>query len=255
MEPQTNADKIKSKATTETHERFTRDALSGKLYLRRPIWDGSSETPLNPASSILNPESSIEEILDFWLGSCGPDGALDPEKRRMWFGDGRKYDAEIRERFGVFHERAARGELDQTWAGSARGRLALIVLLDQFSRHIHRGTGAAFAQDQAAQRLAADGIARGLDRGLIPAARSFFYLPLEHAEDIALQRLSVESFGRLCDDVAAACRKDYERFLDYARRHYEIIERFGRFPHRNDALGRRSTAEEIEFLKQPGSSF
>jgi uncharacterized protein (DUF924 family) len=173
----------------------------------------------------------------------------------MWFGDGRKYDAEIRERFGALHGRAAGAEFEEQWAESARGRLALIVLLDQFSRHIHRGTGAAFAQDPAAQRLVVDGIARGLDHGLIPAARSFFYLPLEHAEDIALQRLSVEHFGRLCDGVTPAWRKDYESFLDYAQRHHDIIARFGRFPHRNAALGRPSTAEEIEFLKQPGSSF
>ena len=135
---------------------------------------------------------------------------------------------------------------------SARGRLALIVLLDQFSRHIHRGTGAAFAQDPAAQRLATDGIERGLDRDLIPAARSFFYLPLEHAEDIALQRLSVESFRRLCDEVAPAWRKDYESFLDYAQRHHDIIARFGRFPHRNAALGRQSTPEEIEIPEAAG---
>lgn len=200
-------------------------------------------------------ESSIEQVLHFWLSGCGADGALEPAKRKMWFGDGRSHDAEIRERFGSIHQRACRGELEQTWAGNARGRLALIVLLDQFSRHIHRGSGSAFAQDPAAQRLAVDGIERGLDRALIPAARSFFYLPLEHAEDISLQRLSVESFRRLCDDVAPPWRKDYESFLDYAQRHHDIIARFGRFPHRNDALERESTPEEIEFLKQPGSSF
>jgi len=197
----------------------------------------------------------IEQVLDFWLGACGADGALDPGKRRMWFGDGRKYDAEIGARFGALYGRAAGGGLEAMWAESPRGRLALIVLLDQFSRHIHRGSGSAFAQDPAAQRLAVDGIERGLDRALIPAARSFFYLPLEHAEDISLQRLSVESFRRLCDYVAPPWRKDYESFLDYAQRHHDIIARFGRFPHRNDALGRESTPEEIEFLKQPGSSF
>ena len=197
----------------------------------------------------------IEQVLDFWLGACGADGALDQDKRRMWFGDGRKYDSEITARFGRLHQRAARGELEAKWAGSARGRLALIVVLDQFSRHVHRGSGSAFAQDPAAQRLATDGIERGLDRDLIPAARSFFYLPLEHAEDLALQRLSVESFRSLCGEVAPAWRKDYEGFLDYAQRHHDIVARFGRFPHRNAALGRQSTSEEIEFLKQPGSSF
>ena len=199
--------------------------------------------------------SDGEAVLDFWLAGCGADGALDAAKRRMWFGDGRKHDAAIRERFGALHARAAAGELERDWAGDARGRLALIVLLDQFSRHIHRDTGAAFAQDAAAQRLATAGIAHGLDSELIPAARTFFYLPLEHAEDIALQRLSVESFRGLCDAVAPAWRKDYEGFVDYAQRHHDIIARFGRFPHRNAALGRRSTPEEIEFLEQPGSSF
>jgi uncharacterized protein (DUF924 family) len=199
--------------------------------------------------------SEVETVLDFWLGACGADGALDPQKRRMWFGDGRKYDAEIGARFGALYGRAAGGGLEEMWAESPRGRLALIVLLDQFSRHIHRGSGSAFAHDPAAQRLAVDGIERGLDRDLIPAARSFFYLPLEHAEDLALQRLSVENFRSLCGEVAPAWRKDYESFLDYAQRHHDIIARFGRFPHRNDALGRESTEEEAEFLKQPGSSF
>ena len=199
--------------------------------------------------------NELETILEFWLGACGADGALDPAKRRMWFGDGRKHDDEIRARFGALHERAARGELEATWAASARGRLALIIVLDQFSRHIHRGTAVAFAQDTMAQHLVKDGIERGLDRDLIPAARSFVYLPLEHAEDIALQRLSVESFRGLCDVVAPAWRKDYESFLDYAQRHRDIIERFGRFPHRNAVLARASTAEEAEFLEQPGSSF
>jgi uncharacterized protein (DUF924 family) len=197
----------------------------------------------------------IEQVLAFWLGACGADGALDPARRKMWFGEGRRHDAEISARFGPLHQRAGAGELGQKWARSSRGRLALIVLLDQFSRHIHRGTAAAFAQDPVAQRLATEGIERGHDRELIPAARSFFYLPLEHAEDIALQRLSVEQFERLCDEVAPAWRKDYEGFLDYARRHHDIIARFGRFPHRNAALGRQSTVEEIDFLKQPGSAF
>src|SRR5262249_33598313 len=178
-----------------------------------------------------------------------------PAKRRMWFGDGSNYDAEIRERFGTLHERAASGELEDEWAASARGRLALILVLDQFSRHVHRGSGSAFAQDAMAQRLAADGIARALDPDLIPAARTFFYLPLEHAEDITLQRHSVESFRHLCDGVAPEWRKEYEGFLDYARRHHDIVARFGRFPHRNAALGRASTPEEAEFLKLPASSF
>lgn len=199
--------------------------------------------------------NKIEDVLDFWFGACGADGSLDPAKRKMWFGDGRKYDAAIRERFGALHERAARGELDRTWPATPPGRLALIVVLDQFSRHIHRDTPAAFAQDPAAQRLALDGIRENVDRELIPAQRCFFYLPLEHAEDMELQRLCVRCFDGLARTVALEWRKEYESYLDYAHRHRDIIERFKRFPHRNTVLGRESTAAEKKFLEQPGSSF
>ncbi len=199
--------------------------------------------------------SESEDVLEFWFGACGADGALDPSKQKMWFGDGHQYDDGIRARFGELHARASRGELEKEWGATPRGRIALIVVLDQFSRHIHRGTERAYAQDPLAQRLAADGIGRNVDRGLIPAQRAFFYLPLEHAEDIELQRLSVRCFDGLSHTVATAQRKEYESFLDYARRHRDIIERYGRFPHRNPILGRGSTPEETEFLKQPGSSF
>lgn len=199
--------------------------------------------------------NEIEQVLDFWFGQCAPDGSLDLAKKKMWFGDGRKHDAAIRERFGALHERAGRGELDQEWAETPAGRIALIVLLDQFSRHIHRDTPAAFAHDPAAQKLAVAGIDQGVDHQLIPAQRAFFFLPLEHSEDIELQRLCVRCFDGLAHTVAPAWRKDYDGFLDYARRHLEVIERFGRFPHRNKALGRQSTPAELRFLKKPGSSF
>ena len=199
--------------------------------------------------------SEIEQVLDFWFGASGADGTLDPMKKRMWFGDGRKYDDDIRHRFVALHERAARGDLQHGWIETPRGRIALVVVLDQFSRHIHRGTPAAFEQDFAAQQLVIEGLGEGMDHELTPAERAFFYLPLEHAEDLELQRLSVRCFDGLAHTVALAHREDYDGFLDYARRHLEVIERFGRFPHRNAILGRASTPEEIEFLKQPGSSF
>lgn len=199
--------------------------------------------------------TDIEQVLDFWFGACGPDGALDRAKQKMWFGSGHQHDAVIRKQFGKLHRRAARGELDAEWAATPRGRIALIVVLDQFSRHIHRGTASAFAQDPAAQRLALAGVEQGVDRALIPAQRAFFYLPFEHAEDLKLQQLSTRSFERLASEVAPAWRKEYAGFADYAGHHRDIVERFGRFPHRNQILGRVSTPEEIEFLKQPGSSF
>ena len=199
--------------------------------------------------------SETDEVLDFWFGACGADGALDRARQKMWFSGGRQHDAAIRKRFGKLHRRAARGELDAEWAATPRGRVALIVILDQFSRHIHRGTAAAFAQDPAAQRLAVDGVEQRMDRELIPAQRAFFYLPFEHSEEVKLQALSTRSFERLVSEVAPAWRKEYASFADYAGHHRDIVERFGRFPHRNKILGRASTPEEIEFLKQPGSSF
>jgi len=199
--------------------------------------------------------NEIEQVLDFWFGSCGADGALDPAKQKMWFGDGRKYDNEIRERFGTLHERASRGELDKGWGGSSQAAVALIVVLDQFSRHIHRDTARAFARDTVAQKIAVAGVDAGMDRKLIPAQRTFFYLPFEHAEDLELQRLGVRCFDGLARTVAETHRGEYQGFLNYARRHRDIIERFGRFPHRNKILGRVSTPEEIKFLKQPGSTF
>jgi uncharacterized protein (DUF924 family) len=198
--------------------------------------------------------NNAEQVLDFWFGACGADGSLDPAKQKMWFGDGRKYDAEIREKFGALHERASRGELEE-WAETPRGRMALVILFDQMSRHIHRDTPRAFAQDPAAQKLALDGINRNVDRELIPAQRAFFYIPFEHAEDIELQRLGVRCFDGLARTAAAQVKKDYESFCDYCQRHRDIIERFGRFPHRNAILGRVSTPEETKFLKQPGSAF
>jgi uncharacterized protein (DUF924 family) len=199
--------------------------------------------------------NEIEKVLDFWFGACATDGALDRAKQKMWFSDGSNYDAAIRKQFGKLHRRASRGELDAEWAATPRGRIALIVVLDQFSRHIHRGTAVAFAQDLAAQHLADAGVEQGVDRALVPAQRAFFYLPFEHAEDLKLQRLGARLFERLATEVAPAWRKEYASFADYSGHHRDIIERFGRFPHRNKILGRISTPEEVEFLKQPGSSF
>jgi uncharacterized protein (DUF924 family) len=199
--------------------------------------------------------SEIEQVLDYWFGASAADGSLDPTRKKMWFGDGRKHDAEIRDRFGALHERAGRGELDAEWTATPRGTAALVVVLDQLSRHIHRDTPAAFACDPPAQLLVTTALDRRLDRELIPPHRAFFYLPLEHAEDLELQRLAVRCYDGLARTVPEAQRREYEGFLDYAQRHLEIIRRFRRFPHRNRILGRASTPEEIEFLKQPGSAF
>ena len=193
----------------------------------------------------------------FWFGATADeDDEPDIVARQsaLWWKKQPEVDAEIRLRFAPLVTRAAVGELDD-WLGSPRGRLALILLTDQFPRNIWRGQAAAFAFDVLALRWAKETIARGLDRDARPIERVFLYLPLEHSEDLADQREAVRLFDALGGEVAAAARPAFAGYLDYARRHLEIIERFGRFPHRNAALGRETSAAEAEFLRQPGSAF
>ncbi len=191
----------------------------------------------------------FEAILEFWFGTFPDAWHADPAKKPMWFKNGRQYDSEIFTRFGVDYFAACNGELDY-WAESPRGRLALIILLDQFSRHIHRGTAQAFAQDEKAQTFCLDGIARGDDLNLHPVERSFFYLPLEHAENLQRQQYSVAAFEGLVQDVPEPHRAMFESMLDYARRHHYVIEKFGHFPELNAILGRESSAEELAFIEQ-----
>lgn len=197
---------------------------------------------------------NYEAILKFWFGDLKSDQDFPEDKVEMWFRKSDETDRYIREHFEADLLLAAAGELE-LWKETPRGGLAWIVLLDQFSRNIHRGNARAFAQDPLALRQALAMLKRGEDRTLRPIERPFVYLPLEHAEDLEMQRRSVRAFEQLMEDVPAGHEIAYDSFRDYAVRHLEIIERFGRFPHRNDILGRQSTPEEIEFLREPGSSF
>jgi len=196
----------------------------------------------------------IEKILEFWFGTFPNAWTGDQSKYDMWFNNGAAHDSVIFSSFGSDYFRAVDGALD-SWSESPRGRLALIILLDQFSRHIHRGTAAAFAQDEKSQQLCIDGIGAGDDQNLHPYERVFFYLPLQHAEDIELQNLSVEAFKQLVLDVPEGYREPFEDALDWAQKHHYVIERFGRFPELNEILGRESTAEELAFLQEGDYSF
>lgn len=191
----------------------------------------------------------IEKILEFWFGTFPDAWSSDPSRVAMWFKNGADYDVEIFTTFGADYQMAIEGELD-SWNESPRGRLALIILLDQFSRHIHRGTAASFALDLKAQQLCIDGISAGDDLNLHPVERSFFYLPLEHAEDLERQNLCVEACQQLIEDVPEEYRGPFVISLEWARSHQYVIERFGRFPELNEILGRDSTNEEMEFLKE-----
>jgi len=186
------------------------------------------------------------EVLAFWFGS--PDSPELGRPRKCWFEKSALFDAEICSRFLDVYERAAAGELG-SWQCSPLSALALAVVLDQFPRNMFRGEARAFAADALALHVARVIAGLRFDAVLRPVERWFAYLPFEHAEDPAAQRRSLALFGSLAQDPESAGA------ADYALRHYEIIARFGRFPHRNAILGRESTPEEIEFLEQPGSSF
>ncbi len=186
------------------------------------------------------------EVLEFWFGK--PDDADYGKYRKEWFTKNPEFDREVRSRFLQTYQQAAAGELDD-WKNSPQGCLALIILLDQFPRNMFRGQPQAFATDPQALAYAKYAVERGFDKELLPIQRQFIYMPFEHSENLADQHQCIELVSTL---------KDYPECvsnIDYAHRHFKIIERFGRFPHRNKILGRETTLEEAEFLKQPGSSF
>ncbi len=202
-----------------------------------------------------DPLPGPEEVLGFWFGTGDLD---DPEvlqeRKRAWFvADGRA-DDEIRERFGPLLDAAQRGGLD-TWAASARGALALVLVLDQFPRNVHRGSPEAFACDALALAACEAGIAAGQDARLHPMEAAFLYMPMQHAEDRAVQARSCALTEALATRAAPAIRDLVAETASHAREHREIVERFGRFPHRNAALGRESTAEERAYLDAGAKTF
>jgi uncharacterized protein (DUF924 family) len=195
-----------------------------------------------------------DSIRDYWFGPGADDLTVAQQRSKLWWSKNPDADAEIRHRFEGRVQATAAGELDG-WATTPRGMLALILLTDQFPRNMYRNTPEAFRFDPLAQKWCQAALARRMERSLRPIERVFLYLPLEHAEALPLQEESVRRFTGLYQEVPAEQMDTFRRFLMFALRHRRVIERFGRFPHRNAILGRESTAEEIEFLKEPGSSF
>lgn len=195
--------------------------------------------------------SRVRAILDFWF--LPPDHPEHGRLRKVWFMKDAAFDAEIRARFLGDHEQAAAGAYD-AWAETPDGALALLILLDQVPRNLFRGEARAFATDAKARAIARQAIAAGHDQRLPSVQRMFIYLPFEHSEDLADQQRVVALFESL-PATTAFPPQARDEIIDYGRRHLAIIARFGRFPHRNAALGRPSTPEERAFLEQPGSSF
>ena len=195
-----------------------------------------------------------EAILDYWFGAPGSAAEISKRQSALWFGKLAEKDREVSERFTPTFSAAIAGLLDH-WSESPRGRLALVIVLDQFPHHIHRDTPQAFAQDAKALALSMAALAAGEDKQLTLIERVFLYLPLEHAESVAMQDLSVAQYQQLAAEAAESERTLFNNFLDYAHKHRDVVLRFGRFPHRNAILGRLSSPEEIAFLEQPGSRF
>lgn len=198
--------------------------------------------------------TAYDPILDFWFGPTADDVTVAQRQSGLWWGKDPEVDADIRERFEGLVYAAADGELTD-WHQDARGRLALILLADQFTRNIWRGSAQAFAFDTLARQWCKEGLASRQDRLLRPIERVFFYLPLEHSEDREDQVRSVSLFRELAASAPPAAMKTFAYFLNYAVQHQDIIEQFGRFPHRNAILGRESTPEEQAALQQPGFGF
>jgi uncharacterized protein (DUF924 family) len=198
-------------------------------------------------TDVNNNAAEAQAVLDFWFAAEGePEhGAV----RDLWFRKSDEMDRAINERFGTLIEQALRGELE-TWAAEPHSALAQIVLLDQFTRNSFRETPRAFAGDKRALAAAMAMVGSRQDEALLPVQRVFVYLPFEHTEGMVMQEEALRLFTRLATEAPAL-----QNMLDYAQRHHDVVQRFGRFPHRNVILGRHSTTDEIEFLKQPGSRF
>lgn len=187
------------------------------------------------------------EVLEEWFGA--PDAPDAGQPRDWWFKASDAIDARLRARFGALHAAAARGECDSWASAGPHSALALVIVLDQLSRNLHRGTRAAFACDAQALAVTQGMLARREDARLAPLERWFAYMPLEHSEDATVQEESLRRFRSLADEAGLT------EALRYAELHADIVRRFGRYPHRNALLGRVSTEDEVEFLKRPGSGF
>ena len=199
-------------------------------------------------------DKKVSEILDYWYGDFEDEGDAIEERFKFWFGKSEQADKEITDRFADDVDKLVANQY-QHWLSYPQGRLASIILIDQFCRQIYRDTAAAFKYDQLALGFCLDGIELGHDLALSRPHRYFYYLPLEHAENLDHQQQCVDAYQTMADEAPKHCHNVYVDAIGYAMSHLKIIERFGRFPHRNKVLGRLSTTEELEFLKQPGSSF
>jgi uncharacterized protein (DUF924 family) len=196
----------------------------------------------------------IEAILEFWVREQELSAPQVDRRMDIWFGEDEVFDHECKKEFADDVELASEGKLDH-WAHQPRGRLALILLLDQFRRNIFRNTAEAFSRDKAALKLCVEGAMEKKDQGLTPIQRAFFYMPLQHAESAKVQAKSVELYTKLAESVSRTYRETFETIAQFAELHRDIINQFGRFPHRNHLLNRPNTREEDEYLSGDSPDF
>ncbi len=196
----------------------------------------------------------IDTILEFWFRAQELSAPQIDRRMDIWFGEDEVFDLECKKNFADDVENASEGKLDH-WAHKPLGRLALILVLDQFRRNIYRNTAEAFSKDIVALKLCVEGAMAKKDQGLTPIQRAFFYMPLQHAESAKVQAKSVELFTKLAEAVSPTYRQTFETMTQFAELHRDIIEQFGRFPHRNQLLNRKNTAEEDEYLSIDGLDF
>ena len=199
-------------------------------------------------------QGRIEAILSFWFREQELSAPQIDRRMEIWFGEDPVFDHEIEEDFSTDIEAASEGKLDH-WAAESHGRLALILLIDQFRRNIYRGTADAYSMDKLALKLCVEGAMEKKDRGLTPIQRVFFYMPLQHAESKKVQAKSVELYNRLAEAVSPTFRETFLTVAQFAELHKDIIDQFGRFPHRNAILGRENTPEEAEYLAADSPDF
>ena len=199
-------------------------------------------------------QARVEAVLSFWFREHALTAPQIDRRMEIWFGADPMFDHEIIESFGNDVELASKGKLDH-WAESPRGLLALIILIDQFRRNIYRNTAQAFARDKLALRLCVEGAMQKKAQDLTPIEKVFFYMPLQHAESRKVQAKSVTLYKRLAESVSPTYRETFETVLQFAELHKDIIDQFGRFPHRNDLLGRENTPEEDEYLSGNSPDF
>jgi uncharacterized protein (DUF924 family) len=194
-------------------------------------------------------QDRLTAILDFWFGHVEETISPSPRRARFWFAEDPLADEQVKAQFGVDLERAMAGEYDH-WKETARGQLGLIILLDQFTRHVYRDTPKAFSMDAKALSICLNGARAEQEHVLSLIERVFYYYPLLHAESLFVQEQAVRAYFLLSQYALEETQVIYDSFLKFAEYHYDIIKRFGRFPQRNAVLARESTSEEVEFLTE-----